>query len=657
MIGRTAQRIVLLVALGLAIGPTGAQEGETSGRGRLDAIREQLVEARFENALSAIDRLLDDPALSGAERGEALVLRAQAHVGLGDLDAAERDYREILKLQPGYEPSTSLTPQKALQRFNTVRTQMVGRLKLVVDPQTARVTVDGVVVVADPQGLVPVLAGERALRVELAGHDPDDRVIRVEANKETPVEITLSPNARTVVLRTEPEDVLVRVDGHDAGTTRRDPAAGGPAELVLENLSLGEHVFELSRPCFAAQTVRDVLTVDLLDRAPKRYETVRLAPSRARLTLRGGPHGAAVRIDEAIAGRLPAPALEACPGDHTLEIRAGGRIVWRGPVELAEAGDAVVDVAPRPNLVVVGGDGPLEAAAEFLGAYTILDRRPFPPGFAAGDADAWLALDLPKECDVALALVSGGRAGEPDSWFLYSPILRKVAPLVGPPRKGPRPSWVVATWGFSTADPRAGGSPVVVEVESGSSAASIGLTAGSRLVALGGQPVTKSSDVRATLAAASVARPIAVQWVDGAGATKDAQLIGRTGPNLVLDRADASDATILAAWANLDSVVESDETSHALANLGLLFLDAGLPELAEQAWRRVTWGERAGIGEGTRAYYLGVALEAQGKDDAAAVLYRQAAASTARTFDDAGPSVAAAARDRLADLGVVLSSR
>jgi len=636
-----------------------AQPVESTARARLDGIREQLVAARFENALSSIEALLGEPGLSLAERGEALVLRAQAHVAFGDLDAAAGDYREILKLQPGYEPVASLTPKKALERFAAVRAEMVGRLKLSLDPPTARVAIDGVAVVPDPAGIVYALAGERALRAELAGHDPDDRVVRVEANKEAQVAIQLAPNARTVVLRTEPEDVQVRVDGVDVGTTRRsaDAAPGAPAELILEHLPLGEHLFELSRACYASVSLRDVLSVDLLDRSPKRYDTVRLVASRSRLALRGGPPGSEVRLDGAVVAKLPAATLEACPGDHTIEVRSGGRIVWRETVALGGSEESLVEVVSRPNLVLLAGEGAVDSAAAFLAAFTLLERRELPAGFAPARASDWSALGLPKECDLALALVPSSRHGEADAWHLYSPILRTAAALDGPPASAPRPSWTVGTWGFTTADRRAGGTPIVVEVQSGSSAASIGLAPGARIVSIGGRAVPTSAEIRATLAAASVARPLLVEWIDGAGASKGSELIGRAGPKLLVDRGAPSVAILDAAWAHTDSLVDPEQAATAFANLGLLFLDAGLPDLAEQAWRRVAWGERAGIGEGTKAYYLGVALEAQGKEEAAATLYRQAAASDARAFDDAGPGIAAAARDRLADLGVALNAR
>jgi len=668
MSARWIGRAGLLVALGLGSEVVGATladaeavastEQPSAPSARLDPIREQLVQARFEAALAAIDALLRDPTLTPADRTEAFVLRGQAHGAFGELDAAERDYREILKLRPGYRPVESLTPPKALQRFRKVRAETVGRLRFALDPQEARVSVDGVAAVSDESGVVYALAGERTVRVEHAGHDPDDRVVRVEADRETALSIVLLPNARTVILRTEPEGVLVRLDGVEVGTTRRrdDLRGGEPAELALEHLPLGEHVFEMIRPCFASQTLRDVLTVDLLDRSPKRYETVRLLPSRARLSLHGGPPGAEVRLDGEAAGKLPSGPLEACPGEHVVEVRASGRTMWRGQVALVGSEESRIEIEARPNLVLIGIDATIDAAAEFVSGFTILERRALPDGFAPGNASSWTALGLPKQCDLALALVPSSRHGEADAWHLYSPILRHAIALDGAPAPVTRPLWSQVTWGITTVDPGDGGAPVIAVVRSGSSAAGIGLRAGDRLVTLGGQEVSSSAGVRATLDALSVERPLRIAWTDASGGKHEGDLIGRSGPRLPAAPLDATAAALLAAFALVDSIADPDDAPTALASLGLLFLDAGQSDLAEQAWRRVSWGPRAGIGEGTKAYYLGVALEALGKEDAAAILYRQAAVTDASTFDDAGPAVAPAARDRLADLGVAAPS-
>ena len=89
-----------------------------------------------------------------------------------------------------------------------------------------------------------------------------------------------------------------------------------------------------------------------------------------------------------------------------------------------------------------------------------------------------------------------------------------------------------------------------------------------------------------------------------------------------------------------------------MANLGLLLAEFGQSDLAAEVWRRVDWGGRDGVGEGTKQYYLGRLLERSGRDSEAAAAYRRAADSSATAFTDDGPPIALAARDRLVDLGV-----
>ena len=89
--------VVLMASVGIAqepgAGTAAAQEtsrgdAERPVRELLDAVREDLVELRFEKALAAIAAILGDPGMSEAEKAEVLVLRAQAHMAFGDLDAA-----------------------------------------------------------------------------------------------------------------------------------------------------------------------------------------------------------------------------------------------------------------------------------------------------------------------------------------------------------------------------------------------------------------------------------------------------------------------------------------------------------------------------------------------------------------------------------------
>jgi hypothetical protein len=87
-------------------------------------------------------------------------------------------------------------------------------------------------------------------------------------------------------------------------------------------------------------------------------------------------------------------------------------------------------------------------------------------------------------------------------------------------------------------------------------------------------------------------------------------------------------------------------------NLALLLSEAGRHDLAADTLRRITWGDRKGIGAGTGAYLLGRELEALGRDTDARAAFLRARESESTAQDDEGLEVAPAAADYLADLGV-----
>ena len=134
--------VAAVPSVGAQVTPVEAPAPDST-RMLLDVIRDDLVGLRFEEALAALEALLGEPDLSTADRGEALVLRSQAHVAFGDLEAAEKDYREILRMRPAYVPDSSLTPGKAMERFKRARAVTLGDLIVEVVPTGARILIDG----------------------------------------------------------------------------------------------------------------------------------------------------------------------------------------------------------------------------------------------------------------------------------------------------------------------------------------------------------------------------------------------------------------------------------------------------------------------------------------------------------------------------------
>lgn len=612
----------------------------------LDAIREDLVALRFEKALAALEPLLTRPSLSRDERVEALVLRSQTRAAFGDFESAEEDYRQILLRRPSWMPDRSLTPKKAMERFEVVRDRLIGRVRFVLDPADATLWIDGHER-SDTLDPLPLIAGTHTIRVGRRGHDPFEQALEVAAGEGIDVKISLVPNARTVVLRSDPEDVEVWLDGRLVGRTSRVEDFMGigraPAQLVLEDVPLGEHTFEFRKECRRAEKIVDALNVDLLDRAPKRYDTIRLAESFVLLTPVGGPDGTELRVDGRRVATLPVESVQACPGERDIQAVYADRLLWSERLTLIEGVPRTIEIRARPNLVLVGLDHlprELEWLAASVNVLRIVEASP--------DADfshttTWHGLSLDRQTDLALAPDADTRQGTASSWWLYSPVLRSLNSLAGV-SDATEPVWRTSTWGWTLVD---AGGPLVVERLDASGV----LEVGSHILTAAGRAVTNVAELRALLDEAVDLGAIDLEWLNPDGTSASGRLAATKGPWLQeLGERGISDA-FRAAWAVVAAESRASYAPAALANLALLFGAHGEHELALRTWRRVDWPERAGIGAGTVAYYLGRELQALGRDREAIEALRRAAISLGRAETDAGPPVAPAARDRLTDLG------
>jgi tetratricopeptide (TPR) repeat protein len=624
-------------------------------RSVLHRIREDLIALELERVLAAIEAFLARPDLDPVMRAEVVVLRSQAHVAFGDLDAAEQDYREILRMRPEFVPDLSLTPQKGMERFQRARAATVGDVVIDVEPADARLEIDGREVTLPAGGKLPMVAGEHQVRAERKGFDPVQQTVQVEANRDGRIELRLVPNSRTVVIVTEPEGVNVMLDGVWVGRTSRAAGANewtarSPARLVLEDLPLGEHLFELALECHRTEQLRDLLTVDLLDWRPKVYPLKRMLPVSSTALLREGPAGADVLIDGRPVGRLPSGPIEVCPGQRRFEVRQADRVLWSAVETLEDAEERVLRVEPRPNVLLLGEErwpaelGPLESCCN-----SAIDGATPLRGDLSRPA-SWAGLRLRRDVDLVLARREGAE-GEP-RWWLYSPWLRSVAPFDPADAGHDRPSWTGVVWGLSLVDSRRSGPAVVARLTENGGAAAAGLQVGDRLTSLGGAQIDSASQARRILGLASAAAPLEAEWLSPTGAARRGRLQGSVGPRLTGYDGQPVAAAFRAGWAVVDAAAGADGAASATANLGLLLSAFGQHEAAAQAWRRVRLPERDGIGRGTIMYYLGRDLAGLGSEREAVDALKQAAASEATVFDDDGPRVAPAARDRLADLGV-----
>lgn len=116
---RAAALLVLLTALPVE---AGAQDGDPSPA--LEAVRESLLYARYEEAVASTRALLDRPDLTASQRNEALEAKAIAELALEQTDAAEATLRTLYSRDPAHRLSdadASPTVQSAFARVRESR--------------------------------------------------------------------------------------------------------------------------------------------------------------------------------------------------------------------------------------------------------------------------------------------------------------------------------------------------------------------------------------------------------------------------------------------------------------------------------------------------------------------------------------------------------
>jgi len=642
VIARLVKRAAAVVLLAVVCAAAVCEDAAA----RIARLREALSALRFEEVLTDSATFLDEDGHAAADRAQVWAIRSEAHVAVGDLKGAERDFEQVLRLQPSWRPDPSRITKKARERFEKLRAETVGTLRLTIEPAGAGVSLAGdpaVLLAPDDTGAYPVLAGPAIVRVELAGYDTWEEAVEVPAGGQVEREVRLIPNSRDLVIRTRPAGVRVRLDGIDAGVSQPG-AEPGVGELAVARVSIGEHALELDKACFREARRNALVRADLLDPGPQRIDVGELEPALAPIAVSGAIEGGTLSLDGDPRGGLPTEDLLACAGSRTIEVRVRDRVVFREVIEVVAGTPVRLEARPRVNVALVGveawpsGTQALRADSNLLGTVAVTPGR----GDLA-DPATWRSLPLPDQTQVALAVRPSTAIASAGGWWVYSPVLDRVQALDEAPGPALVPSLTVQSLPVGVVDSVQFGRAVVV------ASANPAVAPGDRVVAVAGTAVDGAQMYEAAVARTPPGSAVALTLERG-GERRTVEIAGRAGPRLA--PAGEGSAVLRAAWAEQIALTDAARSAAALANLAVLLSAAERHAAAAELWGRVRFPERAGVADGTAAYYLGTSLAESGRDREAIEAFRRAAASTATAPDDRGLPVAPAARDRLRDLGV-----
>lgn len=652
---------------------------------------------RYDEALPYFDRLVTTLTTGGqVQRQELLVqgyeLRARTRFALGDSSGAEQDFAALLSLNPGFKLGAEVSP-RVLAILDAVRKVTIGQIQLSITP-AGEVQIAGRAYQATPTPTpIDLTVGEHAITATRSGYTPLATKVTVTAGAEVAVAIVLERVSATLTFSTVPAEVDVIWNGERKGATARG-TGDTSSPFVLGDLPTGSHRLILRRACFkdeerAISIPRpDDLTLD----------PVRLSPSVATVTITPSDPNAVVLVDGARRGTGAMEIANLCEGPHVIEARgAKGRFVDR---RAWATGDKVALKADlRAAFPIVSSTGVPAAGLERLKttleraldpARTVLVYFPVDVDLAAAikaeDPPAgWLTPEAPGEAGgtsritrevrkdvgqklaarlesqgvaairmgadpnvVTLAVLASG-SGEAETLTINladPPSRTRAVDFLG----ATLPPLLRAALDASVVDVLGVTGATVIRV--GPSAAKAGLAVGDVIVAAGGAPVASVTDLRARIAAVKGASDTPALDVRGAAGGAPRTVAGAIA--LATETFPPREATLPYNRALLDlqglvaaTTGSAAEKRSAQLNLGIVHMRLGSWDEALAAFSAVQLPEGSGVSAGTVAYYVGLCLEALGRQTEAAASFAKAAAATEARLSLDGPLVAPLAQRKL----------
>ena len=145
------------------------------------------------------------------ERAHAIAPNARTLRALGNVDFELRNYGDCVThlraaLESDVKPLTGTLRRRTEELLARARVY-VGEVHVHVDPESATVSVDGVVVARGPQAQLALLVGRHILEFKAQGRVPERRAVSVQGGGETRLEVTLPEVEQPLVKLEVPGDI------------------------------------------------------------------------------------------------------------------------------------------------------------------------------------------------------------------------------------------------------------------------------------------------------------------------------------------------------------------------------------------------------------------------------------------------------------------
>jgi tetratricopeptide (TPR) repeat protein len=163
--------------------------------------QEQLLELALDEAVDGFQtaRVIYRRHLAWMQDPEPLIAAlmglAEALATAGRHEESRLAYREVLALNPDYEPDPGQVPSKLRNRFEQVRAEMAelptGVLEVAVEPEVARVVLDGLTAGRSPLRREGIHGGLHMVRIQAEGYRSHRQALQIEPGRTSRIEIAL----------------------------------------------------------------------------------------------------------------------------------------------------------------------------------------------------------------------------------------------------------------------------------------------------------------------------------------------------------------------------------------------------------------------------------------------------------------------------------
>lgn len=694
---RSLARSLAVAALALLfLAPSlGAQEETDPLQTRFDAALQVFRSADQYDSIELFTALIGElegrDELSDAARNllaRSYFHRAEAHYNFGDNAEAATDLESAIRVEPNLVIDETMISPKLAELLAESRRKVVGFLQSEVQPRDAVAHVEG----APPLYVgeaIALLDGEYTVRIERPGYQTVERTVRVPAGQTTNLRVELARTSAVLHVLTETPGIDVVVDGREAGTTEDD--GSGIGALAVDGLEPGSHTIELSSRGYRERK----LEVELAGLDDYSTDVITLEAMRGSVRLAGLLPQSVVLINGEEQSR-PAgdtASFDVPAGDNVVEVdyRGVGRFVRE--IEVADGQAIGLEVELRPVIAVLGVLGADEVSARELqegvhdffrrsDAWTVIDESEAGAQLVASngfDVGRFREIGMASPTQIArvdwkplqqacdrrigasaylIGVLSDDLfASSADLWILpaepHAALPQKVRSRMGNRQLltealeplSRRPRFERPWLGMRLIETNAASGLVVLNVTTGSPAASAGLEPGELVSAVGGEPIDRLAQLEAVLREAEPHTPLELTVTRPDGSRTVSVTLGSSPGVLPWTDPDTFYPLYL-AWLEIEQVTGRSELEPWLVQLNQAsaFMGLGSWEEAIRLLRSIDAPEGGGVGQAMVDYWLGLALmrtdPATYRDIALAALSRAESAEAARLYHNDGPLLA-----------------